>query len=89
MGGISLTEEPGPGTPLPNMAGAAVSTVWTSRQPCNSQGPEKGWRGLCKGQFSIAKQEKPQSGKEDTDASIPCPQCHKVPALGTIPLRSC
>ena len=82
-GGVSLTEEPAPGTPVPDTTGAAIST------PHNNRGPPKGWRGLCKDQFSIAKQEKSQRGKEDTDAGVPCPWCHTVPVLGTIPSGSC
>lgn len=68
---------------MPNAAGAAVSTVkpWRPRATIAE--------GLCNGQCGIAKQEKPQKGREDTDASVPCPWCHTVPALGTIPSRSC
>lgn len=77
-GGGSLKEEPAPESPVPDMAGAAVSTVWPGRPLRNNRGLRKGRRGPCKGQLGIAQQETPQWDK-DMAAGVPCPQSHTVP----------
>lgn len=78
------------GTRRTDTAGAAVrSTIRLLRPRCSSQGPQKGWGGLGKGQRGVAMQEKPQRHKEDMATGTPYPQCHTGPALGTIPVGSC